>query len=316
MKLVLRIGAVFCVCLLLGAAQFSRIRTTLVENTAAERATANENRGRVNAPGSASDKSASSPTRATDAQLAAAGVNEAGDIPILEYHEISDGKSRMCRAANAFRHDLARLYAENYRPVLISNYIDNRIDIPLGASPVVLTFDDARASQFHYLKDGTIDPECAVGILQEFAKLHPDFPVKATFFVLPENAFGSKPDIAAQKINALLAMGCEVQNHTVTHRYFNRLSDEEVRKEIAMGAAMIERMAPEAKVDILALPGGILPANRSLLPSGSMVLILKFVVAAASKKNRRLSCLELMKPIGEASCAWSQEAVILPTIGA
>lgn len=269
MKSALRIGAVFCVCLLLGAAQFSRMRTTLVEtneNRARDLPTTKGNAGKGDAAESASDKSA--PIRATDAQLAAAGVNEAGDIPILEYHEISDGKSRMCRTANAFRHDLARLYAENYRPVLISNYIDNRIDIPLGASPVVLTFDDARASQFHYLKDGTIDPECAVGILQEFAKLHPDFPVKATFFVLPENAFGSKPDIAARKINALLAMGCEVQNHTVTHRYFNRLSDEEVRKEIAMGAAMIERMAPEAKVDILALPGGIMPANRSLLPSG------------------------------------------------
>ncbi len=269
MKLALRIVAVFFVCLLLGAAQVTRMRTPpLNENNSRDLPAANENAGTIEGADSASNQTGSASLRPTAAQLAAAGVNEAGDIPILEYHEISSDKSRMCRSANAFRHDLARLYAENYRPVLISDYIDNRIDIPLGASPVVLTFDDARASQFHYQKDGSIDPHCAVGILQEFAKQHPDFPVKATFFVLPENAFGSKPDVAAQKINALLTMGCEVQNHTVTHRYFNRLSEEEIRKEIAMGAAMIERMAPNAKVDILALPGGILPANRRLLLSG------------------------------------------------
>ena len=122
-------------------------------------------------------------------ELARLHVNESGRIPILEYHDIKEGHKRLFRSPQAFRHDLERLYAENYRPISLRDYVDNRIDVPAGMSPVVLTFDDARESQFRYLPDGRLDPDCAIAILQEFARAHPDFPVKATFFALTEWGF-------------------------------------------------------------------------------------------------------------------------------
>jgi len=53
---------------------------------------------------------------------------------------------------------------------------------------VVLTFDDSSPGQFRYLAQNgstSVDPDCAVGILEAFARRHPDFGLAATFFVLP-----------------------------------------------------------------------------------------------------------------------------------
>lgn len=193
--------------------------------------------------------------------------NEVGVIPILEYHDIRDGRNSMCRSAMAFRRDLERLYRENYRPISLKSYLQNRIDTPPGTTPVILTFDDARESQFRYRPDGSIDPHCAVGILQAFAAKHPDFPVRATFFVLPDVAFGPAAQ-RARKMQALLDMGCEIGNHTVSHRSLRNLTDAEVQKELAGCVARVKRLAPAAEVDTLALPLGIAPRNRALLASG------------------------------------------------
>ena len=203
-------------------------------------------------------------TPLTNEELARLGVNEAGSFPILEYHDIKAGRNRLCRAPDAFRRDLARLYAENYRPISLRQYLDNKIDVPAGMTPVVLTFDDARDSQFHYLSDGRLDPDCAVGIMQEFARTHPDFPIRATFFALTEWGFGQKK-LLPQKLLALQAMGCDLQNHTFNHNYFGRMTDAAIMREIAQGKASIERIAPRANVDMLALPGGQHPRSKNNL---------------------------------------------------
>lgn len=212
------------------------------------------------------------------AELRHLHVNEAGHVPILEYHEIASpprGASRatlmMHRTVAEFRGDLERLYRDGYRPVNLSEFLDNKMDLPLGSSPVILTFDDARTSQFRYRSDGTIDPNCAVGILKKFHHDHSDWALKGTFYVLPEEAFGSER-YAAQKMRALLALGFELGNHTRTHRYFNRMSDREIVKEIAQGKAITERMVPGANLDTLALPGGCVPRshNYKILVSGNL----------------------------------------------
>ncbi len=203
----------------------------------------------------------------TDA-LQKAKVNEAGVVPILEYHDVLPKERSMVRSIDNFKRDLQRLYDEGYRPVLLRDFLDNKIDLPMGMAPVVMTFDDARASQFRYLSSGEIDPNCAVGIWKDFAKTHPDFPVKATFYVLPDSGFGPAAE-AGKKMRALLAMGCEIGNHTVTHGSLKKMSDAQVQKELAGCVAKIEKLAPGTKVDTIALPMGISPVNKKLLASGS-----------------------------------------------
>jgi hypothetical protein len=201
-------------------------------------------------------------------QLQKAKVNEAGVVPILEYHDVLPKERTMVRSIDNFKHDLQRLYDEGYRPVLLRDFLDNKIDLPLGMAPVVFTFDDARNSQFRYLPNGEVDPTCVVGIWQEFAKAHPDFPVKATFYVLPTVGFCGTAD-GAKKVKALLDMGCEIGNHTVSHPALSKLSDAKVEQELGECVADIEKLVPRTKVDTVALPMGISPKNKKLLASGT-----------------------------------------------
>jgi len=207
------------------------------------------------------------PTVPTD-QLQKAKVNEAGVVPILEYHDVLPKERSMVRSIDNFKHDLQRLYDEGYRPVLLHDYLDNKIDLPIGMAPVVFTFDDARNSQIRYLPNGEIDPTCVVGIWQEFAKTHPDFPVKATFYLLPTVNFCGTSD-GAKKVQALVAMGCELGNHTINHPKLSKLSDADVEKELGDCVVEIKKLAPGTKVDTVALPMGISPKNKKLLASGS-----------------------------------------------
>jgi peptidoglycan/xylan/chitin deacetylase (PgdA/CDA1 family) len=221
-------------------------------------------------PGNAALPAASAPkkpTPLTEAELAKIRPNEVGVVPILEYHDISPGANRMDRSVKAFRQDLERLYKNDYRPITLRSYLENRIDLPPGKSPVILTFDDARGSQFRYKPDRTLDPNCAMGIMQEFARKHPDFPVRAMFFVLPNRAF-DQPDTAQKKMQELVDMGCEIGNHTVNHPILRRLSDEKVQSEIAQSVMLVKRMVPNVEMDTLALPGGVPPRNLRLLASG------------------------------------------------
>jgi peptidoglycan/xylan/chitin deacetylase (PgdA/CDA1 family) len=204
--------------------------------------------------------------------VSAAPPNEGGLVPILEYHRIVAKAGLYDRTPNAFRRDLARLYKEGYRPVLLQDLVRGKVDLPRGASPVVLTFDDADASQFRYLPgtgERRVDPDCAVGILRAFARAHPDFPAHATFYVLPESAFGPARE-RPEKFRTLRdEMGCEIGNHTVTHRSLRAMSDAAVAAEIGGCVAKIQAILPGTKVESIALPMGISPKNRALLVSGT-----------------------------------------------
>lgn len=117
--------------------------------------------------------------------------NKLGSIMILEYHRIGEPDGRWTRSPARLREDLERLSEAGYRPIALDALITGSIDLPSGTSPVVLTFDDSSPGQFRYLeRDGRleIDPDCAVGILEAFTRLHPGFGLNATFFVLPAAA--------------------------------------------------------------------------------------------------------------------------------
>lgn len=222
----------------------------------------------VVAPAPAAEKAApAAPLSA--AELAQAKPNEAGVVPILEYHDVVESEGSYRRSIPNFRHDLERLYAEGYRPIAFEDYLAGRINVPLGKSPVIFTFDDARESQFRYLPDGSIDPNCALGIMQAFQKAHPDFVLKATFYVLPTQPGFGQPELRAKKMQALLDMGFEIGNHTITHTALRKLSDTDVQKELAGCVAETTKLVPKVKMDTVALPLGSWPHNRALLASGA-----------------------------------------------
>ena len=180
------------------------------------------------------------------------------------YHHFREGSNAMFRSPSKFKQDLEHLYKMGFRPVTISEYVGNRMKLPPGSSPVVMTFDDAHPDQFTIKKDGSIDPKCAVGIWEEFAKTHPDFPVKGTFYTLP--VLWGQHKLIQKKIDMLRGWGSEIGNHTLNHRFLSRLNDDQVKYEIAKMNDLLVTYGIHPNMPFCP-PYGEYPRNRSLVKS-------------------------------------------------
>lgn len=224
--------------------------------------------------------SAPAPAAAKSSGLPA---NEMGRIPVLEYHLIGDKESMWMVERRHFRKQLQLLYDRGYRPVSMQEFVDKRIDLPAGFSPVVFTFDDASPEQFSWIeRNGAreIDPTTAVGIWMDFHKSHPDWRNKAVFCTLNggeegHNFFGDK-DIAGQKtawrhekVKWLADQGFELCNHTLWHAQLSKYPDAFVQEQIARGEMGIDSAVAGYKVRTFALPLGLWPKNRALAAAGS-----------------------------------------------
>jgi peptidoglycan/xylan/chitin deacetylase (PgdA/CDA1 family) len=203
--------------------------------------------------------------------------NELGRIPIIEYHSIGDkarpGKPRydslgLNIAPETLRRHLELMYASGWYPVNMRDALTAHIRVPRGKIPVVLTFDDARTSQFRYRKDGTLDPDCALGILEAFHAAHPDWPRRATFYILPESQWNGVPfgqdGLETKKLNYLVRQGYELANHGTSHHSMVHMDARQLRWELANCCRYVQARAPQATMDTLATPYGFMPRNRAL----------------------------------------------------
>lgn len=213
------------------------------------------------------------PPQVSEVDLKAYHPNEAGAVLIIMYHRFDAGKpnSDMNRTPESFRKDLEELYQRNYRPIALSDFVEGKIDLPAGKSPVIFTFDDSYRTQFNYV-GGQIDPDCAVGILDAFSQAHPDWARRATFFVLHGGknppAF-YQPESADEKLAYLASSGYEVGNHTMTHRSLRSMDSAGITTELASAQKAVTDSAPGMKVTTMALPMGRAPreddARKALL---------------------------------------------------
>mgnify|MGYP004474369781 FL=1 len=199
-------------------------------------------------------------------------VNELGKVPIMMYHGIrkkastSTGtiggnvdKDGYNRTPDAFREDLEFYYKNGYRMIRLNDYINDFIDVELGYSPIILTFDDGNADNFKVIgknDDGSLkfDPDSAIGILESFKEKYPDFKITATFFLT--GALCNQPDYNEEIIKWLVENGYDVGNHTKTHLDIKKSSGERVQKEIAYVYDELEKIIPDKYVKIIALPFG------------------------------------------------------------
>ena len=207
--------------------------------------------------------------------------NELGRIPILMYHSVGGEREfaggplydrhGLNIAPETFRRQLGQMYAAGWYPVTMRDALAARLSVPRGKTPVVLTFDDARPSQFRYLPGDRIDPDCAVGILETFHQAHPDWPARATFYVLPESVYNGVPfdqdGWETKKLRFLVRRGYELGNHTVSHRSLAALPAPTLRWEMAGSVRYFRRQVPQTRMDTMALPYGIAPADPARWPA-------------------------------------------------
>ncbi len=228
-------------------------------------------------PTAAPPTSTPAPTATPTLDLQKVKPNELGDIPILEFHVIAYAEEdQWTITPDHFRQALQQLYDAGFRPVALNDVLDNRIDIPAGTSPVVLTFDDSSPGQFTFIQQNgqlVVDPNSAVGMIDAFHAAHSDFATRATFNVLPEAAephklFG-QPEYEAQKLQYLVQHGYEIGNHTYWHQRLDEVDDQGVQKQLALAVKEIDQDVPGYKVRTLALPLGVWPTDRSLAFAGA-----------------------------------------------
>jgi hypothetical protein len=240
----------------------------------------------------AGDKSANPSAAPANATLVGPGAttpagglppNELGRVPIMEWHQVVDADGNYKVSRDRFLMELTMLHDRGYVPISLGDYLDRKIDIPAGKSPVLFTFDDASPSQFSYIERNgklEIDPRSAVGILNEFIRKHPDWKPRGVFCMLPAaqvgHAFfgekgidGQKSEWRFKKVQYLAAQGYDLCNHTLWHAQLNKYSDAVVQEQLARGAMAIDSAVPGYHIRGFALPYGLWPKNRALAFNGS-----------------------------------------------
>jgi peptidoglycan/xylan/chitin deacetylase (PgdA/CDA1 family) len=191
-------------------------------------------------------------------------ANENGQVMLLMYHGIANKEEEWVRTPDNFRKDLETLYQKGYRLITLKDYLDNNIKVEAGYTPVVMTFDDGLQNQFNIIEengDKKIDPDCAVGIMEEFKKKHPDFGQGGTFFVYYALPFRQK-ELIKEKYDFLIKNGYEIGNHTYTHENLGKESAEGVQKALALNVKYTQEYLPGYDVFALALPYGIAPKDE------------------------------------------------------
>lgn len=205
-------------------------------------------------------------------KLASDGINELGKVPIMMYHGIREKTSNSTgtvggnvdkdgynRTPEAFRKDLEFYYEKGYRMIRLDDYINGKVDVEYGKSPIILTFDDGNEDNIKVtgLDDNgniIIDKNSAVGILEEFKKKHPDANVTATFFV--NGGIFNQSEYNEKILKWMVDNGYDIGNHTQTHLDIKKSSGDRVQKEIAYVYDKLEELIPGKYVKIIALPFG------------------------------------------------------------
>lgn len=205
-------------------------------------------------------------------KLASDKINELGNIPIMMYHGIIDktddqteytggnvDKDGYNRTVESFRKDLEFYYQSGYRMIRLQDYIDGNINVEYGKSPIVLTFDDGNENNIKVTgldESGNIiiDPNSAVGVLEEFKKKYPDYNVTATFFV--NGGIFNQSEYNEKILNWMIDNGYDIGNHTKTHIDIKKSSSDKVQEEIGYVYDELERIIPGKYVKIIALPFG------------------------------------------------------------
>ena len=205
--------------------------------------------------------------------LKAMKVNELGKIMVLMYHGIGEKEDVWVRTPENFRKDLKTLYDKGYRPIGMKDYIAGNIDTPPGTTPVVITFDDGLQGQFNVLGDGddfVVDPDSAVGILEEFNREYPDFGPKATFYVFYPVPFRQEKWIS-KKFEYLTEKGMEIGNHAYSHENLRMDMDTKqprdaqfVQEALGKNVKSTKEILPDYEVDSLALPYGAGPKDEEV----------------------------------------------------
>ena len=186
------------------------------------------------------------------------------------------------RGRASFRQDLSSCTNAATGQSTWRRFLDRKLDLPRGLSPVVFTFDDASPEQFSYIeKDGKleIDPKSALESGWISGRRTRIGTTRLCFCLLSGAAAGrsfSAQECSNQKtawrftkVKWLVDNGFELCNHTLWHAQLSKFPDAFVQEQIARLDLAVDSAVPGYKIRSMALPQGLWPKNRALASKGS-----------------------------------------------
>jgi peptidoglycan/xylan/chitin deacetylase (PgdA/CDA1 family) len=190
-------------------------------------------------------------------------VNEIGQVMVIMYHNLAETPGLYATTPAMFKEDLIRLHTSGYRLINMSDLINNTIDIPLGTTPVVLTFDDGAKSNFYYDENGEIAKDSVIGIFNEVKTMYDDFIPKGVFYLYGSVPF-RQPAFIEKKLNYLVENGYEIGNHSYDHEKLNELSIKQIEKAIGKQAQFLESFVKDYEVKHISIPYGLRPGDDKI----------------------------------------------------
>ena len=190
--------------------------------------------------------------------------NESGQIMVVMFHNFVEaypkGNNDYTTTFDEFRKLLKELYERKYRLISLTDMLNNNIDVPAGCIPMVFTFDDATSGQFNLIeKEGglVVNPQSAVGIMEEFNKEHPDFGLHGTFYVnLGVSTFSGSGSMT-DRLSYLVDKGFEIGNHTKTHVSLPEVKTVQIMlEEVGGNQVLMNEIIPGYSFNSFSLPFG------------------------------------------------------------
>lgn len=165
-------------------------------------------------------------------------------IPVLMYHALEDethpagakdaGEQLYVLHVKQFREQMEYLQREGYRPFLLEEL--HSLDVWPEKS-VVLTFDDGHESNY----------TLALPILKEFG-------FNAHFFITT-GWIGTPHYLTEEQVLGLHKAGMGIGSHGVSHRYFQQMSNPEIKAELHVSKEILESITGRV-IDSFSAPGG------------------------------------------------------------
>lgn len=189
-------------------------------------------------------------------------------IPVLCHHHVGESYGYYSVSVSEFLYQLEILYETGFYLISPDDLLNGLQMVPDDKHPVLLTFDDGWEDNFRLLNspDGNlyIDPDCVLGLVEEFCNSHPDFGRSVTFFISWDKVPFGQSEYVTEKFHMLLDMGYSLGNHTDRHQDYRLLPLENWNRSTIRPLEKMHRTlgirTPE--INALAYPGGGFPDTR------------------------------------------------------
>ncbi len=164
-------------------------------------------------------------------------------VPVLMYHSVSTDQGNPINpiiiSPNLLEQEFQYIKDNGYTPITLDdlyNYLVNKTNIP--SKSIVLTFDDGYENNYT-----TLFP-----LLKKYG-------FRATLFIITSYIDKNPNYLTSKQLKEMDSYGVDIESHTVTHPYLNKLTSTEQMAQLTDSKAYLEKLLNK-KINYISYPYG------------------------------------------------------------